>query len=124
MTKTFKALQKFLHLYKSQLIFLCETNLSAIQMNNVRKKLKLESCFAISSDGRSGGLAMLWARDVKVNITSFSSHHINAEIEMENGKHIRCTRVYGHPEVSKKKTHMDFASSARRFVFLSMVMLW
>lgn len=61
MTKTFKALQKFLHLYKSQLIFPCETNLSAIQMNNVRKKLKLESYFAISSNDRSGGLAMLWA---------------------------------------------------------------
>lgn len=30
-----------------------------MQMNTVGKKLKLESCFAISNNGKSGGLAML-----------------------------------------------------------------
>lgn len=38
-----------------------------------------------------------------MNITSFSSHHIDAEVENEDGKQMRCTRVYGYPEMSQKK---------------------
>lgn len=98
--RTFKALQKFLHSYKPKLVFLCETKLSVMQMNNVGKKLKLESCFAVSSKSKSGGLAMLWSQDIKVDIASFSDHHIDAEVEVENGKHMRCIGVYGHPEAS------------------------
>lgn len=100
---TFEALQKFLHLYKRQLVFLYETKLSVMQMNNVGKKLKLESCFAVSSNGKSGGLAMLWSQDINVDIASFSDHHIDVEVEVENGKHMRCTWVYGHPEASQEK---------------------
>lgn len=101
--RTFKVLQKFLHLYKPQLVFLCEAKLSVMQMNNVGKKLKLESCFTVSRNGKSGGLAMLWSQDIKVDIASFSDHHIDAEVEVENGKHMRCTGVYGHPKASQKK---------------------
>lgn len=74
-----------------------------MQMNNVGKKMKLESCFDVSSKGKSGGLAMLWSQDIKVDIASFSDHHIDAEVEVENGKHMRCTGVYRHPEASQKK---------------------
>ena len=49
-------------------------------MNNVGKKLKMENCFAVSNKGKSGGLAMLWTLETNVNITSFSRHHIDAEI--------------------------------------------
>lgn len=31
-----------------------------MQMNNIGKKLKLENCFALSCNGKSGGLAILW----------------------------------------------------------------
>ncbi|XP_024044123.1 uncharacterized protein LOC112100121 [Citrus clementina] len=33
----------------------------------------------LSSKGRSGGIAMMWNSEISVNITSFSSHHIDAE---------------------------------------------
>ena len=74
-------------------------------MNNVGIKLKPESCFAIRSNGKSGGLAMSWAQDIKVDNTSFSSHRIDAEVEVKNEKYVRCTGVYGHPkEIQKKYT--------------------
>lgn len=31
-------------------------------------------------------------------------HHIDAELQMENKKQMRCTRMYEHPEV-QQKTH-------------------
>ena len=101
--RTFIALKKFFQLYRPQLIFLCETKLKTVRMNNVGRKLKMENCFAVSSKGKSGGLAMLWTLETNVNITSFSSHHINAEIVTENGDQMRCTGIYSHPETNQKK---------------------
>ena len=57
--RTFLALKKFLQLYRPQLVFLCETRLKTIHMNNVGMKLNFNNCFAVSSNGKSGGLAML-----------------------------------------------------------------
>ena len=53
-------------------------------MNNAGKNLKIDNYFAVSSKGKSGGLAMLWNSKTRVNITSFNNHHIDAEIEAEN----------------------------------------
>lgn len=46
-------------------------------MSEVSKKLKFESCWAVSKNGRVGGLAILQNNNVNVRITSFSSHHID-----------------------------------------------
>ncbi|KAL9460747.1 hypothetical protein AB3S75_003870 [Citrus x aurantiifolia] len=72
-------------------------------MNNVGLKLNFKNCFAVSSNGKSGGLALLWDSDIRVSISSFSNHHIDAEVDNEDGNHMRCTGVYGHPEKSQKK---------------------
>lgn len=72
-------------------------------MNKVGKKLKMKNCFVVSTTSKSGGLAMLWNSETKVNIISFSNHHIDVEVEIETGKQMRCTRVYEHSETSKKK---------------------
>lgn len=70
---------------------MCETKLMTIQMNNVGKKLNFNNCFAVSSNEKSGGLAILWNSSTRVNITSFSNHHIDAEVDTKNEKQIRST---------------------------------
>lgn len=55
-------------------------------MTNVGKKLKIDNCFTVSSNGKSEGLTMLWNFETRVNITSFNSHHINAKLEIKDGK--------------------------------------
>ncbi len=30
-------------------------------------------------------------------------HHIDVDLQLENGKQMRCTEMYGHPEVQQKK---------------------
>ena len=85
-----------------------------MQMNNVGIKLKPESCFAISSNSKSGGLAMSCAQDIKVDNTSFSSHHIDAKVKVGNEKYEMHRGVWtsrGDP----KKTHMDFALLVGKF---------
>lgn len=53
---TFITLGKFLQLHRSQLIFLCETKMTTVQMNNIGKELKLDNCFTVSSSAKSAAL--------------------------------------------------------------------
>lgn len=66
-------------------------------------RLNIENCFAVNRNGLGGGLALCWSRDFHVNISSYSTHHIDAVVQYENGKQWRCTGVYGHPEMQQKQ---------------------
>ena len=101
--RTFLALKTILQMHNPQVVFLCETKLMSVQMRKVGKLLKFDGCFAISSKGRSEGITMMWNSEISVNITSFSSHHIDAEVQTERRKWVRCTEIYGHPEADQKR---------------------
>lgn len=101
----FLAIKKILHLHRPQLIFLCETKLSSRQVNNVCRKLGIENCLVVDSKGKSGSLAMLWSLEITVQITSYSNHHIDAEIQNANGRSWRYTGIYGYPEAKKRSIH-------------------
>lgn len=102
-SRTFLALQKILQQQRPQILFVSETKLTAKQMSNVSRKLKIENCLAVDRKGMGGRLAMLWNSDVNVNVTSFSNHHIDAQVQTEGGSWMRCTGIYGHPEMAQKK---------------------
>lgn len=99
----FLAMQQILQIHRPQLVFLSETKLQSMQMDTIRSKLNFDSCFAVDGSGRGGGLTMLWNFEICVHIKSFSKHHIDAEQQMGNEKQMRCTEVYGHPEMQQKK---------------------
>lgn len=84
--RTRLAIKKVLHLHRPQLLFLYETKLSSKQATEECRKFNLDNCFAISRNGMSGGLAMMWNSDVNVNISSYSNHHIDAVIQNDSGK--------------------------------------
>ena len=89
--RMFLALKTILQMHKPQVVFLCETKLMSVQIRKVGKLLKFDGCFAVSSKGRSGGIALKWSSEITVNITSFSSHHIDVEVQTKRGKWVRCT---------------------------------
>ncbi|KAH9776449.1 putative reverse transcriptase/RNA-dependent DNA polymerase [Citrus sinensis] len=76
---------------------------SVLQMNGIANKLHFDNCFAVNCSGRGGGLALLWSSGSMVQIKSFSTHHIDAEILTTSGRRMRITGVYGHPEMGQKK---------------------
>ncbi|XP_024042189.1 uncharacterized protein LOC127899371 [Citrus sinensis] len=100
--QAFQALRKILQLHGAQLVFLCETKVSTMQMNVIANKLSFENCLAVNVNGRGGGIAMLWKSDIGVQINSYSRHHIDAKTQMPNGNRMRVTGVYGHSEISQK----------------------
>ena len=67
--RAFQALRKILQLHSAQLVFLCETNVSTMQMNVIANKLSFENCLAVSCNGRGDGITMLWKSDIGVQMT-------------------------------------------------------
>ncbi|KAH9764852.1 hypothetical protein KPL70_001671 [Citrus sinensis] len=71
-------------------------------MYETSRKLKIDNCLAVNRNGKGGGLAMLWYNEANVHVTSYSNHHIDARVQREDGSWMRCTGIYGHPEMSQK----------------------
>ena len=75
-----------------------ETKLDAREMESVHILLGYNSLFIVPCHRRSGGLAMLWKMDVKLEICNYLSHHIDCGVCDKEGKEWRLTRFYGHLE--------------------------
>ena len=85
-------------------VFLCETKLHEKELENVRRKCGMDSCFRVGSEGRSGGLATMWKHDITLSLRSFSKNHIDMEIEQRDGEQSWCLiRIYGKPDTNRKK---------------------
>lgn len=69
------AFKKILQVHSPHLVFLCETKLKTMHMNEVSRKLNYENCFAVSSIGKGGGLALLWKSEpmCKLNLSISST---------------------------------------------------
>ena len=58
----------------------------------------------IPCKGRSGGLALLWKKELKVDVQSYSDSHIDAIVSPgEGGLQWRLMGFYGNPETSKRE---------------------
>lgn len=67
------------------------------------------------SDGRSGGLAMLWKEGFEVWFKSSSNTHIDVVVCEGNGaKPWRVTGFYGHPDASMRPISWDLLESLHR----------
>ncbi|KAL8497715.1 hypothetical protein ACS0TY_021154 [Phlomoides rotata] len=69
--------------------------------------IKLGGCLPVdcqgSGKGRSGGLCLLWKDSLRVELVSFSTNHIAANIvEQDTGRVWQCTGVYGWPNRNQR----------------------
>ncbi|KAK6160666.1 hypothetical protein DH2020_004047 [Rehmannia glutinosa] len=98
---TIQELRELVRKKSPHLIFLCEmkSNFAVIE------KLKLELGFfgvAVASSGRSGGLALLWSKNIQASLRSFSRNLLDVDLWLSDYC-VRVTRVYGKPNVSFRR---------------------
>ena len=80
-----------------------ETKLVVLEMNGIKEGLKRTQGLVVPSEGRNGGLALLWKEELKVDAQSYSDSHIDAIVgQEEDGQQWRLTGFYGNPETSKR----------------------
>ena len=90
--------------WKPKIVFLSEKKIKKYQMEKEKFKIGLLNGLIVPSVGRSGGLAMLWSRDIKVEVQGYSRSYIDAVVtDLESGFKWRITGFYGNPETHCRK---------------------
>jgi exonuclease III len=85
-------------------LFLSETKMDRRKIKGLRWKLDMPNMLVKDSSGQSGGLAMFWKRDVKVQLIGAPSrYHIDTEITEQDGFVWRFTGIYGEPKVEERE---------------------
>lgn len=59
------------------LLCVVETQLHKTQVENLARTLHFDKCFAISSSGRSGSIAVFWNNEIKLEVLPYSQYHLD-----------------------------------------------
>ena len=85
------------------------------QMEKMKFKTGLLNGLIVPSVGRSGGLTMLWSRDIKVEIQGYSRKYIDAVVtDLDSGFKWCITSFYENLETYRRKESWDFLRSLSR----------
>ena len=96
------------------LVFLVETKATQNRIKGLQRKIGLTQGISVKSDGRSGGLAMLWKEGCDVHLKSCSNTHINVVVIEGNGAQPwRATGFYGHPDSGMRSISWDLLVSLK-----------
>ena len=87
---------------RPNIVFVMETMLHSNDLVKVRNKCGFSDGLCLSSRGNSGGIG-LWWREINLEISSFSEHHVEATVKNNEGHPVwRAVGIYGWPETEHK----------------------
>jgi exonuclease III len=89
------ALLDVIRRFNPDVVFLSETHLDKHPAECLRRRMKLDVNIIQPSDGRRGGLVMMWKKEVKLHQIYACPNYIDVRIEEENNKIWRFTGMYG-----------------------------
>ena len=73
-------------------------------MKGFQNKIEYTEGIVVPSDGKSGGLAMIWKKGTEIRLKSCSNSHIDVVVEGEAVQAPwRATGFYGQPKSGKRK---------------------
>lgn len=73
-------------------------------MEGLKFRLGFECCLVVDCERRSGGIALLWKKDILLSILNFSKYHIHASVKGNAAKNKEwiLTGIYGNPDPNKR----------------------
>ncbi|PRQ43461.1 putative endonuclease/exonuclease/phosphatase [Rosa chinensis] len=105
-SRTLRDLMDFLHFHKPDLVFLLETKMTSCQMGNLKSSVGMEGILCVPRDeeggGFSGGLCLMWRRNISVSFLSSSFFYIDTMVTWEDGYVCRVTGFYGEPVATRR----------------------
>lgn len=110
-SRTVFALHDYVRWWNPYVVFLVETKSKIKRMRKIKFKLGFSNGLIVPCHGRSGGITLLWSKEINLGILSFSHHHIDATItDQQNNFKWRFTSFYGHPETHLRKESWNLLS--------------
>lgn len=82
----------------------------------IQNMCRIAGCLVVSSEGRNGGLAMMWKDGVDVSIQNYFIHHIDSIVCMECYNNIRFTGLYGHANSNLRSWSWDILRMVGKLV--------
>ncbi|KAL0011877.1 hypothetical protein SO802_006985, partial [Lithocarpus litseifolius] len=101
--RSVKALEKVVSNEDPIIVFVTETKSNKEWMEMVKDKCNMKHGLIVSSEGKSGGLAMLWKEGTTVEVQTYSQTHIDALVDGRVGVgswHLK--GFYGNPDIAKR----------------------
>ena len=83
------------------LLFVMKTKIKGKRVEDLKFSLGFSGCFAVDSDGLSGGIGLFLSRDTDVSAQNYSRSHIDAKVKKDN-KSWCFTGFYGEPRVENR----------------------
>ncbi|KAK6160405.1 hypothetical protein DH2020_003786 [Rehmannia glutinosa] len=99
--RTIQELRDFVRSKSPQLVFLCETKCKSPVIDKIKQSLNFHG-FSVDARGRSGGLALLWHKDIPVSLRNYLDRFIDVDVEL-SGQAFRLTDIYGEPNVQLQR---------------------
>ena len=84
------------------LMFLSETHVDSYPAECFRNILKMDQKLVCPSDGRKGGLLMLWKREIDIQRLDLDPMYIDVEVNDGTNQTWRLTGIYGESRTEKK----------------------
>ena len=76
--RSIRALHNLVQQYNPKIVFLMETKVGVRKMKRVQSRIGIQNGIIIPSEGRSEGFALLWERELDVELKSYTRNHIDA----------------------------------------------
>jgi hypothetical protein len=94
---------------RPDVLFLSKTHLNKARAENLKRRLTFDEVLVSESDGRSGGLIMLWQRYLNVTHNKeVHSNYIDIQVDGNNDSGWRFTGLYGEPSGERKFLTWDY----------------
>ena len=92
-----REVRSFCQLHCPAVVFLSETRYFDNRVDGLVRSLGMEGGLGVGSLGRGGGLALLWSREVDVNLESYDKLHIDVTVRLATNTSVawRFTGFYG-----------------------------
>ena len=81
-----------------------ETKIRGKRVEFLKYGLGFSGCYAVDSEGLSGGIGLFWTKDVSVELKNYSTGHIDVVVRdaLDNSTTWRFTGFYGAPRAENR----------------------
>lgn len=88
--------------YRPDVIFPAETKVTSHNIEKLKRSWNLNSV-TVDRVGLSEGLALLWRKEIQLNLLSLSRNHIDAMVNFSEGEpQVIVTGIYGESEAQNR----------------------
>jgi exonuclease III len=100
------ALQELLRQIKPDVIFLSESHLDKAKAEKLMRKAKFDKLLFHESNGRSGGLILMWKKEIKIVCKRIEKNFI--DVIVKDSQDWRLTGFYGEPNWNNKDKSWEY----------------